>query len=471
MAHALPRPSLERIPRAELLRQGAAAAEQRQREQKQISQQLAAIDPAVVQQFATINSYFQKESGTPEGVQYNWCAIPFWVYNKLRELTESTRLPQAKPSTPPNEICYLIYLILIGVFKTDKYLPVEYIHSGKYGTIMTAVRKNAPDTIVALKFNADASEAATEAKAHQYFFKTNLTVPIIENIEGFSGPKQRPVFLTVMDRIDGTMSTWLHAYHDQNELAAMWKQIVKILQVMQAHNLTHGDLHWGNIGYVAKTVPIKPTGGVFRGKSQSAPAQLERMVLIDFGRSNWAFSDPLQDLAQLMRVCALNMQSSPRVVGEEQGVLSQREPTRELPASSLPADYKGSPSDVASAAHGVWQANNEYFYDRLFRYTSKVYPVIMRGIEPRDFRRVIDISEKYAHPRYIQKLQEFRQKEKEGVLDKFFKPFFYQQKSAEASATDTLTATAIAPVSSSSSSSSRSSGDSGGRKEMDTTGD
>jgi predicted unusual protein kinase regulating ubiquinone biosynthesis (AarF/ABC1/UbiB family) len=86
-----------------------------------------------------------------------------------------------------------------------------------------------------------------------------------------------------MKRITGTLENLLQQNIPNSLLDAIVAEIFVMLQVMCKRQLVHGDMHWGNIGYI---------------ECRSGRIKLQ---FIDFGFSDYGLCDPSLEIAAMLR--------------------------------------------------------------------------------------------------------------------------------------------------------------------------
>lgn len=160
-----------------------------------------------------------------------------------------------------------------------------------------------------------------EAHMHKLFSKHDLA-PVLLRDRHFISRNNTAFGILIMEKYNqNTVEQWLaDVTLEKDVLHYVYTEIIRILDAMCLHNLTHGDLHWGNIGLVFDENDTRP----IRFK----------LKLLDFGQSSVGKCDKKVELIQLLR--------------------------------TLNPVYHGK--------HPFKQSNAKYLEDKLYQYFVSLYP-------------------------------------------------------------------------------------------------
>ena len=91
-----------------------------------------------------------------------------------------------------------------------------------------------------------------------------------------------------MDRLDGTLDSVLIANPPTHRIERIVEKVFEVIDKMDQEKLSHGDFHWGNIGFV-----------------HARDGQVGKIQVIDHGFSSKGMGTPELEVAQLLRVADL----------------------------------------------------------------------------------------------------------------------------------------------------------------------
>jgi serine/threonine protein kinase len=141
---------------------------------------------------------------------------------------------------------------MISLSLPENYEIYDYINEGANGAVyLICNKKNNGDCkalkIAILENKEKIDDFLAEVKYNQIFAQYNLGPKIYSHkIFPF---KQDTYGLIVMEKIDGTLEDLLKTRKSKEVLDTIMNWIEYSIKMMCKYNLTHGDLHWGNIGY------------------------------------------------------------------------------------------------------------------------------------------------------------------------------------------------------------------------------
>jgi hypothetical protein len=164
---------------------------------------------------------------------------------------------------------------------------VKILGSGQDGVAFTICNPTLSSQLLVVKYQYD-EEYKTRTFEHEFKMQMKFFQ---------AGIAPEPKFLhispniIIMAKLDGTVNELLESRCSQELLDGILKGIVDILSVMCVHKLTHGDLHWVNIGYVY----------TFEELDDYPLQRTMTFQLIDFANSQNEGCDPEMELAQLIR--------------------------------------------------------------------------------------------------------------------------------------------------------------------------
>lgn len=128
------------------------------------------------------------------------------------------------------------------------------------------------------------SDVKKEMKMQKKFHKLGLGPDIIK-FDSFKSKSRKTIHLIHMERIDGTIGSYLKSPVGKKQLKKLMERFFRIIKIMVDNKLTHGDLHSENIGFVYSR-------GEKAGKIQ----------VIDYGISRDKYVNPELTLIQFLRV-------------------------------------------------------------------------------------------------------------------------------------------------------------------------
>lgn len=137
-----------------------------------------------------------------------------------------------------------------------------------------------------LKRHLPKKDYTHEADLQRVFAEKGLAPRIYRGPVFYSSNGKEFVGL-VMERIDGTLDSLLEQAFEPDARADLVAAVLSLLGLMEHFNLTHGDLHTGNIGY--------------RYATTHKNVLTLQLILIDFGYSVQGVSNRKLDALQLLR--------------------------------------------------------------------------------------------------------------------------------------------------------------------------
>ncbi len=197
-----------------------------------------------------LDQWYDEEAGT--------CNIsPIQVVNTLKKLGASKSRIKAVRSR--SDTCRVISDALsVRCLKNWRFSA--FIGSGSNGVIFAVVSKSGT-TRAAKIVTAD---PAAEVRIQRRLAKIGLAPRVSHACRISDG-----LWVVVMEKVDGTLGDLVggHRSLSARMLSKVFEEIVRVVEVMEDKNVSHGDLSLENVGYVAL-----PDGDL-------------RLVLIDFGWS------------------------------------------------------------------------------------------------------------------------------------------------------------------------------------------
>ena len=213
-----------------------------------------------------------------------------------------------------------IKMEVLTLLKRLGYNPVKFIAKGSFGQVFLlskTVGRAMIKEYVAKVTKESLRDTKREKYMHETFYKTFqhndfLLIPKLYHFDSLQ-TNRRVVNLFIMEKIDGSMEAMISNSLKQgigeddlvNSVVAI---ITTILDTLRIHNCTHGDLHWGNIGFVET-----PWGedSVMDNTFQEGEEEISffhprisnKLCLIDFGYSTNKGFSVILDLFQTIRVC------------------------------------------------------------------------------------------------------------------------------------------------------------------------
>jgi hypothetical protein len=174
-----------------------------------------------------------------------------------------------------------------GAIVPPGYYVSKEIGKGAFGVayLLCNRNQNACDRVMKVQRIEDQKEFNNEI-AMQRKFATAKIAPKVHDVQQIrKGGRQYGVI--VMDKIDGIMENLLEIEQDEESMNVIISYVIQFIHEMCRLNLTHGDFHWGNFGYI-----INIENNQFTVKPQ----------LIDFGWSSAMPCRPDLELANLLRM-------------------------------------------------------------------------------------------------------------------------------------------------------------------------
>lgn len=259
--------------------------------------------------------HLKQKSYTPE------CTLKKPQYNKIAKLL--------KHESSAKNLCGAIEHVIpkecLGNLKVIKYLG-----GGEFGKILSLCKDRwecKAMKIMVANPDSDFVSADQEIALQKYAAKHGLA-PKIEKL-----CKKGKARFIVMDKVDGILENFLNTKKQDWELDALLVEIERLMKLMCKHKMTHGDMHWGNVGYTlefegdmsgpdSNYVPPKdgedddedyiddddyttPKRG--KGRTRIKRARIKRtrlyakLMFIDFGQAHIGKCNPRLDLLQLLR--------------------------------------------------------------------------------------------------------------------------------------------------------------------------
>jgi tRNA A-37 threonylcarbamoyl transferase component Bud32 len=229
-----------------------------------------------IREEAFINVPTPRPPSTSTSMRSRSCSVKKRNYEKITKLLR-------RKSTNKN-LCKAIETMIPSKCLGDMKV-VRYLGGGEFGKVLS-ICKNA-DGCKAIKIlisNPDRDFLSPEQEINnQEYVSTVGLAPKIHRVcrEGDSN-------FIVMDEVDGVFEMFLRDQKSDLELDIVFEEIKKLLKNLCKYKITHGDLHWGNVGYMIKSDP----------NTNKSYAQI---ILIDFGQSNVGKCNPQLDTLQLFR--------------------------------------------------------------------------------------------------------------------------------------------------------------------------
>ena len=159
--------------------------------------------------------------------------------------------------------------------------PTKLLGFGERGTVLELVStddENQEHRVI--KFE---TENTNDSKLQYQFARAGLGADVF----GHEGPfvfNDIPLWITVMQKVDGTIEDWINEQpRTEEELKRLLDSVFELLDDTGKETFTHGDAHEGNIGYIGN------------------PTERKNLVLIDFGYSSTNNVDTQIDPLQLLR--------------------------------------------------------------------------------------------------------------------------------------------------------------------------
>lgn len=145
---------------------------------------------------------------------------------------------------------------------------------------------------------------AKEIAMQKRFHKLGMSPPVIDHCSYTPKGGERVHFI-LMERIDGVIDSFLQKRAPSNLLDTMVDRLFQIIQKMEKENLTHGDFHTENIGFVYKRA--------------NTPGNIQ---IIDHGMSSDKGSNPELEVVQFLRT--IESRYSPRMDSQNRKLVKAR---------------------------------------------------------------------------------------------------------------------------------------------------
>lgn len=181
------------------------------------------------------------------------------------------------------------YIKMAEKILSDGYNIDHLIGYGEYGRVYSARRDNKYRAVkvVELVSKLNQTEFKWEITMQEKFAKKNLGPKIYAT----SISAKNKIGAIEMEQIDGTLDKLLQNPQSVKTLDKIVSDIEHLIEKLCDSDLTHADLHWGNIGYFNHKIPYN------------------KLVFIDFGQSCCAKDkmncSPLLEYGQLIRTIDL----------------------------------------------------------------------------------------------------------------------------------------------------------------------
>jgi hypothetical protein len=170
----------------------------------------------------------------------------------------------------------IIRNVIANILNVERVNFSKMFGRGAFGIVVGVCIPGDDREVVAAKISLSNSSRALqemdqEAKMQKLFYENGLGPDVL----GFS---KNPLVL-VMEALTGILGQWLELKRSQEELEYVSVEVLQLIQKMSELNLSHSDLHWGNIGY---------------------KDSISNLLLIDFGHAKTGSNRQLE-LAQIIR--------------------------------------------------------------------------------------------------------------------------------------------------------------------------
>ena len=164
---------------------------------------------------------------------------------------------------------------------------------GQVFKVCSTNMKNSCEFVLKKQLVNDLSHIQSEDKMHSIFSKFKLSPKLYDTLIMKEGKKQYAYSL--MERVDGVVENLITSHTSKKQLDAIAESIFQLIQKLCLHNLIHGDLHSGNIGYIVNT----------------NKRQLD-LKLIDFGWSSKGTCFPELEIVQFLRTLYMTEHKAPK---------------------------------------------------------------------------------------------------------------------------------------------------------------
>lgn len=222
------------------------------------------------------------------------CEVAKKHYNKVSKLL--------KKSSSKKDLCQSIENMIPKECLKDLKV-VRYLGGGVFGKILSLCKDRWECKAMKIMVEDPESDFVTadeEIKLQKYAAKHGMA-PKIDRL-----CKRGNARFIVMDKVDGILNNFLSIKKQNWELDALVDEVQRLMKLLCKHKMTHGDLHWGNVGYTlefegdmsGRDSEYKPSKGGSRKKRTRLYAKL---TFIDFGQAQIGKCNPRLDLLQLLR--------------------------------------------------------------------------------------------------------------------------------------------------------------------------
>ena len=198
-----------------------------------------------------LDQWFDEEAST--------CNIsPINVVNTLKKLGATKSRIKAVRSR--SDTCQVISDALsMKCLKNWKFSA--YLGSGTHGVVFSVVNNKSGTTRAAKIVTRDPK---SEVKVQKKLAKIGIAPKVFHSCK-----ISDDLWVVVMEKVDGSLGELVggHRSLSAKMLSRVYEELIRNIEVMEAKNVSHGDLSLDNVGYI-----ILPDGGV-------------RVLLIDFGWS------------------------------------------------------------------------------------------------------------------------------------------------------------------------------------------
>lgn len=125
----------------------------------------------------------------------------------------------------------------------------KFIGIGSSGTVLST--RGPHNQRGALKIvRKKLSDVKKELRMQKKFHKLDLGPGILKHVSFKPEGSRKTIHLIHMERIDGTIATYLEKPVSKTQLKKFMDRFMRIIKIMLDNNVTHGDLHSENIGFV-----------------------------------------------------------------------------------------------------------------------------------------------------------------------------------------------------------------------------
>lgn len=223
----------------------------------------------------------------------DYCNIPGYVMMELSEMFHvENEMSRTLMASPTKTYCEVLTKMMPASCMRQ-WRITKFMGRGASAYVF-GCRHRKTNSAGALKiFSAnDSSLVRSEVKSHNIFSKLHLSPKIISHCSLRKG--RRRIYFLNMSRVDTTLYKWLAERRSKKLLDGLITRIFDILVLMEKHNITHGDFHLDNIGFVYG-----------RGREPG------RIKILDYGYASTARAMPEIELVQFVRT--LHSRYTPRI--------------------------------------------------------------------------------------------------------------------------------------------------------------